>query len=166
MKGIDFHKILIFLIFCSMTILNWFGYINITSYGIFGLTFGGLFICISTCFQGKRTYGKKMKIRITYIFQKFIYGLGWFFIVVSVYFKKNFILDSLIQSLDSNTLMLLSLAVTFLSLIIADKSQLKQKERLEEIKKRISIDKENAKRENEKIENLIKEIKRKETERK
>ncbi len=164
MKGIDFHKILIFLIFYSMTILNWFGYIYITEYGIFGMTVGGLFVCISTCFQGNKTYGKKIKIRITYIFQKFIYGLGWFFIVISAYFKKNFILDSLIQSLDSNTLMLLSLSVTFLSLIIADKSQLRQKERLEEIEKRIDTDIENAKRENEKIENLIKEITRKEKE--
>ncbi|NKF07955.1 hypothetical protein J1C67_05765 [Clostridium gasigenes] len=137
MKDINFDKILIFLIFLMMAYLNYIGYIAITDYGIFGLTFGGLLVCISTCFQGKKSYGYKIKIKTTYIIKQIFYATGWGFIVISAYLKNNIFLDSLLEALDANTLMLLSLAITFLSLIVAEKARLNQKKRIDKIEKMV-----------------------------
>lgn len=127
MNKIDKHKCIITVIFFLMSFLNFFNLLNIQSYGVFGLSIGALFICISTCFEGELTM---IGINVWSVIKNIFYFAGWIFIVISIYLKQNIFFDTLIKAFDSNTLMLLSLGFTFLSLIVSDWSQKKQQEKI------------------------------------
>lgn len=85
MKYFDKHKLIITIIFFLLAYLNFFNFIQIGSYGAFGLSFGALLICISTCFEGKFVL---YNIDIWNVLKNILYFLGWIFIVVGVYLKK------------------------------------------------------------------------------
>jgi hypothetical protein len=128
MNKVDKHKFIITIIFFIMSFLNYFGFLSIHTYGVFGITFGALMICISTCFEGDLYLGN---LDIWKIIKNFFYVIGWIFIVITVYLKQNDVLINLINIFDSNTLMLLSLAFTFLSLMVSDWNQKRQSEIIE-----------------------------------
>lgn len=159
MKKVDKHKLIITLIFFIMSALNFYGLLNIQSYGVFGLTVGALFICISTCFEGS-LYIKN--IDIWKIIKDIFYFSGWMFMVVIVYFKENTTFKELIMVFDSETLMLLSLGFTFLSLMVSDWNQEEKKfneNEQDRIDKLIKIQDE----EQQKVYDLIEKIKKKKT---
>lgn len=134
MNKIDKHKLIITLIFFVMSALNYNGLLNIQSYGVFGLTFGALLICISTCFEGNLNV---KGIDIWKIIKNLFYFGGWIFIVITVYLKENPAINEFMMAFNGNTLMLLSLAFTFLSLMVSDWNQKNQKEENANEKKRI-----------------------------
>lgn len=160
MNKIDKHKFIIMLIFIIMSILNFYDLLNIQPYGVFGLTFGALLICISTCFEGNL---KIKNIDIWKIIKNLFYFGGWIFIVVTVYLKKNLTLKNFMIAFNGNTLMLLSLGFTFLSLMVSDWSQKNQEEENENEPKKIDelIEIQNQKQKE--LDNLIKKIKDKKT---
>lgn len=127
MNKIDKHKFIIALIFFMMAFLNFYGLLEIKLYGVFGLTFGALLICISTCFEGNLN---TRKINVWSVIKNIFYFLGWIFIVIAIYLKDNEFFKSFIDAFDGNTLMLLSLAFTFLSLMVSDWNQKNQEEQI------------------------------------
>ncbi|NOH17268.1 hypothetical protein [Clostridium cochlearium] len=134
MNKIDKHKFIITLIFFIMSALNFYGLLNIQPYGVFGLTFGALLICISTCFEGNLNV---KSINIWKIIKNLFYFGGWIFIVITVYLKENLTLKEFMMAFNGNTLMLLSLSFTFLSLMVSDWNQKNQKEKNANERKRI-----------------------------
>jgi 1,4-dihydroxy-2-naphthoate octaprenyltransferase len=157
---IDKHKLIITLIFFIMSVLNFYGLLNIQPYGVFGLTFGALLICISTCFEGNLNV---KNIDIWEIIKNLFYFGGWIFIVITVYLKENAAFKEFMTSFNGDTLMLLSLAFTFLSLMVSDWNQKNQKEKNANERKRIDelikIQEEKQKE----LDKLIEKIKRKKT---
>lgn len=160
MNKIDKHKLIITLIFFIMSVLNFYGLLNIQPYGVFGLTFGALLICISTCFEGNLNV---KNIDIWEIIKNLFYFGGWIFIVITVYLKENAAFKEFMTSFNGDTLMLLSLAFTFLSLMVSDWNQKNQKEKNANERKRIDelikIQEEKQKE----LDKLIEKIKRKKT---
>lgn len=134
MNKIDKHKFIITLIFFIMAFLNFHGLLEIKLYGIFGLTFGALLICISTCFEGSLNI---KNINVWNGIKNIFYFSGWIFIVIAVYLKDNKKIKRFIDVFDGNTLMLLSLAFTFLSLMVSDWNQENQKEQMEQESKKL-----------------------------
>lgn len=112
----DKHKFIITVIFFIMAILNNFGLLIIDEKGVFGITFGALMICVSTCFEGDFYI---VKINAWKIIKNTFYFMGWIFIVVTVYLKDNVILKNIMETFESSTLMLLSLGFTFLALMVS-----------------------------------------------
>jgi hypothetical protein len=143
-----------------MSVLNFYGLLNIQPYGVFGLTFGALLICISTCFEGNLNV---KNIDIWEIIKNLFYFGGWIFIVITVYLKENAAFKEFMTSFNGDTLMLLSLAFTFLSLMVSDWNQKNQKEKNANERKRIDelikIQEEKQKE----LDKLIEKIKRKKT---
>jgi hypothetical protein len=122
-------KFIITVIFFIMAILNYFGVLSIDAKGVFGITSGALMICISTCFEGDlHIKGVNIWKIVKYIF----YFTGWILIVVTVYLKESDMLKNIMIAFDSNTLMLLSLGFTFLSLIVSETNQSRQNETIKE----------------------------------
>ncbi|MGL5614437.1 hypothetical protein [Cetobacterium sp.] len=117
-KQSSLHQKIFCVIFLVMTVLNALNIIEIPVYGIYSLTLGALFICISTCCKSNR-------IKIGW----YSFGIG--VMTVGVYIKSNDFINVLIDKIDSNTLMLLSLSVTFASLIVANISVEKQRNRVD-----------------------------------
>lgn len=134
MNKMDKHKCIITFIFFMMAFLNFYGLLYIQSYGVFGLTFGALLICISTCFEGSLNI---KNVNIWNMIKNLFYFGGWVFIVITTYLKENRNFQSFMNAFDGNTLMLLSLGFTFLSLMISDWSQKNQIERNEQEGKRL-----------------------------
>ena len=155
MEKIDKHKLIITIIFFLMAFLNFYKLLDIKSYGVFGLTFGALLICISTCFEGSLKFGK---IDIWCGLKNIFYSTGWIFIVVSIYLKDNKLFNGFIEAFDNNTLMLLSLAFTFLSLMVSEWGQRCQKKIIEQEGKKLDeLIKEQDKRQEE-LNRLIKKL--------
>lgn len=134
MNKIDKHKFIITLIFFMMAFLNFYGLLEIKPYGVFGLTFGALLICISTCFEGSLNI---KNINVWNGIKNIFYFSGWIFIVIAIYLKDNEVFKSFIDAFDGNTLTVLSLGFTFLSLMVSDWNQKKQKDQMEQESKKL-----------------------------
>lgn len=160
MKRIDIHKFIITIIFFIMSFLNIIGFIHIETYAVFGMTFGSLLICISTCFEGRNLIYKKLNLDIFKLVKNIFYILGWIFIIIGAYLKSNYIFDEMIEVFNSDTLMLLSLGFTFLSLIIGDINQKKEKERIDKQSKELDNLLEIQEKQKAHLEKLIDDIKK------
>lgn len=123
------------ILYVMLSISNMLGYINIDNSEVFGMTLGTLFLCIAPLFSKKH---EKIKF-LNYL-------LAIIFIVGFHLFKDS---EIIAKNSESNTWLLLSLGVTFLSNYINElnrksneiekrNAQLKNdKEQIEKLKKEV-----------------------------
>lgn len=124
-------KRLMVIVFGILAVLNINGYLIINERSVFGLTLGALIISISTCFdfpddlRAKTTQKAKNKWSILNvnkykIIQETLYSIGFVVMFIVLFIKPDTIVDEFMNNIDSNTLMLMSICVTFLSIEISD----------------------------------------------
>lgn len=98
-------RFIIFLVFFLLTLCNMFDFISITMIGVFGMTVGAIFITLGEIFESEA-------VRNIY------YITGATFIGVSPFLKDFKLINDLVSSVDSNTLMLVSITALFLSIYV------------------------------------------------
>lgn len=125
------------ILYVVISVANMLGYINIDNANIFGMTVGTLFLCIAPLFPKKQ---EKMKF-INY----FIAGL---FIIGFPLFKDSLIIAN---NSETNTWLLLSLAVTFLSNFMSDIN--KKRSKVEDDNEKLKKDREDIKKLRDKLKN-------------
>ncbi|MEG1310897.1 MAG: hypothetical protein RSD47_02705 [Romboutsia sp.] len=113
------HKLLFGFIFFFMAILQQFEVIYINSKSVFGMTLGSLLVSISTCYSDDfilKTPGSRKQVRIGKLLRRVIYSVGFSIIIIFTYINENDTLSHLMDKLDENTLLLLAMSVTFISM--------------------------------------------------
>lgn len=113
------HKLLFSIIFFVMAILQQINIIYINAQSVFGMTLGSLLISISTCYDDDYTIKiKKLKkqIRIGKLIRTIIYSIGFAIIFIFTFINENEVLNTLMDKLDENTLLLLAMSSTFISM--------------------------------------------------
>lgn len=138
-------RVLMIIVFWILAYLNIKGYIEINEKEVFGLTIGALIISMSTCFdinifkndnKDKSDCSKVKKyseIILSHrfnIIQKILYSIGFIIMFTVIFIKDNYILNEFMNKFNSNTLMLLSISVTFLSITISNVESQKFKNRI------------------------------------
>ena len=119
------------MVFGILSILNVNGYLIINARSVFGLTLGALIISISTCFDFPDDLNAKSVEKIKNnlsifnvnkykIIQEVLYNIGFVVMFIVLFIKPDTIVDDFMKKIDSNTLMLMSICVTFLSIEISD----------------------------------------------
>lgn len=113
------HKLLFSIIFFVMAILQQINIIYINAQSVFGMTLGSLLISISTCYDDDYTIKikkSKKQIRIGKLIRTIIYSIGFAIIFIFTFINENEVLNALMDKLDENTLLLLAMSSTFISM--------------------------------------------------
>lgn len=98
-------RLIIFIVFCLLTLFNMMNWISITEIGVFGMTAGAIFITLADIFENN-------------IIKNIYYLAGGIFIGVFPFLKNFKCIEDLIKSVDQNTFMLASISALFLSIYI------------------------------------------------
>lgn len=122
------EKVLMSVLFGLLAFLNINGYLIINERSVFGLTFGALIISISTCFDFPQIIEKEdsdnlftvIKSNKYKIIQTIMYSLGFLSMYIIIFIKSDTIIDTFMKKFDSNTLMLMSISITFLSITVSN----------------------------------------------
>lgn len=125
-------KRLMVIVFGILSLLSINTYLIINERSVFGLTLGALIISLSTCFdfpedlnKDKIEKAKNEKWSILNankykIIQEVLYSIGFVVMFIILFIKPDTIVDEFMQKINSNTLMLMSICITFLSITISD----------------------------------------------
>lgn len=122
------EKVLMSVLFGLLAFFNINGYLIINERAVFGLTFGALIISMSTCFDFPKTIEKGnsrdlstiIKSNKYKIIQTIIYSLGFLSMFIIIFVKPDTIIDDFMKKFDSNTLMLMSISITFFSITVSN----------------------------------------------
>lgn len=107
--------------FFVLAVLNNFKLTEFSPRAIFGLSFGALLMCISSNLEGKMGITIKGRyINILAVIKNSVNILSASIIVLSIFLKETEIMNQLILTFDNNTILLLSLGFTIMSIITND----------------------------------------------
>jgi hypothetical protein len=134
-------KVALAIVFLSLSALNYFQVTEISEKAVFGFTVGALFMSISAGFDGEIIILKKnIQVNISSIFKSFFYYSSWLIIFGFLVIKETDFIKQLVTGIDSNTLMLVSLGITMLSIRTSEINARRIEQRQKEAEQQGAID--------------------------